>query len=78
MSQESQDKELREELESIPGEVSTSKCGCTWKRVKNFSFRGVVMRGDLLVRYCEWHAWYAKSPLHQKREISRQLRQARS
>lgn len=70
-------KALREALAEVPGEVSRSRCGCTWKRVEKFPWHGAVLHGDLLIRYCDWHEWYASLSPHQKRELSSQQRQVR-
>jgi len=66
---------LREALRGVPGEESTSPCGCDWKRVSNFRSGGVVLSGDILIRRCPWHAWYATLPIAQQKILSKQQRQ---
>ena len=63
---------VREALRGVPGEASTSACGCEWKRVSNFRYGGVVMSGDILIRRCHWHEWYATLPIAQQRILSSQ------
>jgi hypothetical protein len=68
---------LRESLASVAGKISRSACGCTWKKLHDHRVCGVVLRGDVLIRYCGWHEWYAQLPLYQKVLLERQRRQVR-
>ena len=65
---------LREALRGVPGPEDATPCGCTWKRVSNWHYRGAILNGDILTRHCAWHAWYATLPIEQQRIISRQQR----
>lgn len=63
-------------LEKVDGKISTSTCGCVWKRVAPWTFRyyGCWICGDVLVRYCAHHAWYHRQPPAVRRRSSRQER----
>jgi len=63
--------DLREAL-GDQGEASTTPCGCEWRRVTNFEYRGVTLSGDLVTRKCTYHSWYGRQPLDVIRQLSRQ------
>ena len=69
---------LREILSGVPGKITRSRCGCVWKRVTGHRDRGVVVSGDLLIRRCSWHEWYAALPDEQKRRLAPQRAAVRS
>jgi hypothetical protein len=58
-------------LDAAPGEVSTSSCGCRWKRVQDLQIAGVSISGDVIVDRCPYHAWYSRQPPDVQREVSR-------
>lgn len=66
--------DLRAALAGVPGEVTSSPCGCEWKRVPPgaFVYHGVRVSGDVVVQQCDYHAWYAAQPLEVQRQVSRQ------
>ena len=68
--------DVREAIALVPGEDSTSSCGCEWRRVaqRTFCYHGVWVSGDVLTRFCAYHAWYHEQPLEVQREVSRQDR----
>jgi hypothetical protein len=68
--------ELRLALVGVPGDLSVSSCGCTWKRVPpgTFVHHGVRVSGDVLVRHCDFHAWLSAQPVELQRQVGRQSR----
>jgi hypothetical protein len=60
---------LRAALVGVDGPESTSDCGCRWKRVRDWHYLGASISGDVIVRYCPWHVWYASLTDVQKREV---------
>jgi len=52
--------------------VSSAACGCEWRRGR-FEIGGLVVRGDLLVRRCDYHRQLAELPGDVRRQIFRQL-----
>jgi len=68
--------DVRAAIAVVPGEVSTSTCGCEWKRVapRTFYYHGCWISGDVLTRQCEYHAWYGRQSPEVQRDVSRQDR----
>lgn len=68
--------DVREAVACVPGESSTSSCGCEWKRVapRTFCYHGAWVSGDVLTKFCAYHAWYNQQPVEVQREASRQER----
>ena len=44
---------LREALRGVPGPEDATPCGCTWKRVSNWHYRGAILNGDILTKHCD-------------------------
>jgi hypothetical protein len=65
---------LRVALVGVAGPESTSDCGCRWKRVRDWHYRGATICGDVLTRFCPWHEWYSSLPVEQQREVAVQRR----
>jgi hypothetical protein len=47
---------VRKEIREVSGRTSRSVCGCLFKRVRGWRFRGVILGGDVLVSHCRQHA----------------------
>ena len=56
--------DVREAVACVPGESSTSSCGCEWKRVapRTFCYHGAWVSGDVLTKFCAYHEWHDQQP----------------
>ncbi len=61
--------EVRKMLDGLPGEPSRSECGCLWKRVTDLKIGDATISGDVVVGFCEQHAWEASQPAETVRRI---------